>query len=61
MMVRLKMMDDFIRPPKRVKQETKQKTNQRESFNCYFDYCLSCNWVFLQAMFQKRMLLLKYK
>ena len=42
------MMDDFIRPPKKeVKQETKQRPIKEVLI------------VILQAMFQKRMLLLK--
>ena len=47
----VKMMDDFIRPPKKeVKQETKQRPIKEV-----------LQLGILQAMFQKRMLLLKVK
>ena len=40
---------------KRSKTRNKTKTNQR-SFNCYFDYCLSCNWVFCRLCFKKNVI-----
>ena len=46
------MMDDFIRPPKKeVKQETKQRPIK--------EVLIVILIIVLQAMFQKRMLLLK--
>ena len=52
------MMDDFIRPPKKeVKQETKQRPIKEVLIVILIIVVLQLG--ILQAMFQKRMLLLK--